>query len=138
MDRPRFKLHGIDCYSCVTTSEIPALLNRGYDYLILDMGHLAEADLPEFLRCERKLVLGSLAPWKSSSIQSFFERFNDNINLREGFYYIMRTGDSGELLRFSRAYHLPMHCIGCLPNISNPLKIKKEHFAFLEDLLSDQ
>lgn len=67
-----FHLNGIDYYSNVSSSDIPALLNMGYHYLIFDMGGFGEMDFQEFLRCDRKLILGSLAPWKSKTCQDFF------------------------------------------------------------------
>lgn len=127
-----FRLHGIDFYPHVSGSEIPALLNQGYDCLILDMGSLKEADISEFLRCDHKVVLGSLAPWKIWEYEDFFHQFKKTVNLGEGFYYLVQTGTVKSISRFSKAHHISMLAV---PFIKNPFRIEKELFLFLEELL---
>lgn len=133
MARPHFTFHGTDYYSCVNGSEIPALLNSGYDYLILDLGCLAEADRSEFLRCDCKLVLGSLSPWKVQHYREFFLHFRHTLNLGEGFCYLVQTGDQGDISGFSREQKIAMLSI---PFINNPFRIKKELFCFFDELLT--
>lgn len=128
-----FKFHGVDYYPHVSDNEIPALLNRGYDYLILDMGSLKEADLSEFLRCDRKLVLGSLAPWKIWTYEEFFRQFDKSVNLGEGFYYLAQTGTTKKIPQFSKTHHISMSGV---PFIKNPFHIEKELFLFLGTLLA--
>ena len=124
----RFQLHGVDYYPRISDSRIPELLNQGYDYLILDVGALDEANVPEFLRCDRKLVLGSLATWKLWKYEAFFQHF-DSINLGEGFDFLVQMGMYEHARRFSRAHHITMSQI---PFIQNPFRIEKELFPFLE------
>ncbi len=132
-ERPRFTLHRVDYYPRVRSSEIPSLLNRGYDYLILDMGALDEADVSEFLRCDRKLVYGSLAPWKLRKYEAFFEQFDHQLNLGEGFCYLVQTGNNETLSLFSREHHIRMQSV---PHIDNPFRIDKDLFLFFSALLS--
>lgn len=66
-----FRLHGVDYYPNLAPDAVPRLLNMGYDYLILDLGSLNESAAAEFLRCDRKIVLGSLALWKAWSYEEF-------------------------------------------------------------------
>ncbi len=110
-------------------------MNRGYEYLILDMGSLKEADLSEFLRCSRKLVLGSLAPWKIGNYQDFFEHFGNTLKLGEGFCYLVQTGTQKCIHDFSKKYLVSMQSV---PFIQNPFRIEKELFLFFEELLSEQ
>ncbi len=131
--RPCFTLHGTDYYSCVNGREIPSLLNSGYDYLILDMGCLNEADCSEFLRCDCKFVLGSLAPWKLQYYRKFFLHFNHTVNLGEGFCYLVQTGNQGDISGFSKEHHISMQSV---PFINNPFRIKKELFLFFDELLT--
>lgn len=128
-----FKLHGVDYYPHVAGNEVPALLNQGYDYLILDMGSMKEADHSEFLRCDRKLVLGSLAPWKIWTYEEFFRQFSNSVNLGEGFYYLAQTGTTKNIPQFSKAHHISMSGV---PFIKNPFQIEKELFLFLGTLLT--
>lgn len=130
-----FRLHGADYYPAVSEKDMPALLNLGYDYLILDMGTQDEGAFSEFLRCDRKLILGSLAPWKVWKYEAFFQKIGNNINLREGFDYLVQTGSKQEILLFSKAYRIKMQCV---PFIKNPFSIEKELFPFLGTLSSEQ
>ena len=123
-----FRLHGVDYYPHMSGSGIPALLNRGYDYLILDTGSLDEADVSELLRCDRKLVLGNLAPWKRWRYEAFFLHFH-SINLGEGFDFLVQMGMKENVTHFSKAHHIAMSQI---PFIQNPFRIEKELFPFLE------
>ena len=60
--RTYFRIHDVDYYPATGRDEFPALLNLGYRYLVLDFGSLSEADLTEFLRCDKKIIIGSVAP----------------------------------------------------------------------------
>lgn len=132
----RFHLSGIDYYSNISSNDIPALLNMGYHYLILDMGSFGEIDFQEFLRCDRKLVLGSLAPWKAKTNQEFFQYYSNTANLGEGFFYLVQTGDIKNILTFSKTYHISRRNIFQIPFIKNPFCIKKELFLLFQELLS--
>lgn len=133
---PHFHHCGIDYYPNITGSEIPTLFNMGYHYLIFDMGCFGESDFQEFLRCDRKLILGSLAPWKTKSYQDFFAYLGNITNLGEGLYYLVQTGNTKDILQFSKTYHISRRNIFQIPFIKNPFCIEKELFLFLQELLS--
>ena len=133
-ERPYFRFRGVDYYPRVNANEIPALLNQGYHFLILDIGSLAEADFSEFLRCDHKIILGGLAPWKTWKYEEFFRLFDNTINLGEGFDYLVQTGTiEKNLSRFSKSHHIYLSEV---PFIKNPFCIEKHLFAFLEDRLA--
>lgn len=125
----------MDYYPHVKSEEIPTLMNRRYDYLILDMGSQNEADLSEFLRCNRKLVLGSLAPWKVQSYLAFFDQFHHICNVRKDFCYFSQWGSEKDNRTFSKAHHISMQNI---PFIRNPFCIEKQLFLFFDGLLIER
>lgn len=132
--RPFFHFRGVDYFPRVSANEIPALLNQGYHTLILDMGCLNEADFSEFFRCDYKIVLGNLAPWKTWKYEEFFRLFDNTINLGEGFDYLLQTGTlTKNLSYFSKSHHISLSEI---PFIKNPFCIEKQLFAFLEERLA--
>lgn len=130
---PHFRLHGIDYYPKMTGSALPALLNQGYDYLILDLGSQKEADISEFLRCHRKLVLGSPALWKLWKYEEFFQSLGSSVNLGEGFCYLVQTGNTKNLTHTAKLHHVALSSI---PFIKNPFRIEKELFLFFDTLLT--
>lgn len=129
-----FRLHGVDYYPAVSENDVPALLNLGYDYLVLDVGTQDEGAFSEFLRCDCKLILGSLTPWKAWKYEAFFQKNGNHINLGEGFDYLVQTGTKQEVLRFSKTHHIKMQLV---PFINNPFSIEKELFPFLGTLSSE-
>lgn len=133
-ERPHIRLCNVDYYPAVTAEEIPPLLNRGYDFLILDAGTFNEHMLSEFLRCDRKLILGSLAPWKAWKYEACLQKLTDHINLGEGFDYLVQTGCTKEAASFSKTYHINMQAV---PFIKNPFHIEKELFPFLGALSTE-
>lgn len=128
-----FRLHGVDYYPNLAPDAVPRLLNMGYDYLILDLGSLNESAAAEFLRCDRKIVLGSLALWKTWSYEEFFKQFNNFTNLGEGYHYLVQVGTFQNHSVFSRQHSISMQEV---PFIKNPFHIEKEHFLFFDILLS--
>ncbi len=123
----------MDYYPQVLSSEIPSLLNLGYDYLIFDMGSLVEADIPEFLRCDRKLVYGSLASWKAPHYEAFFQQYDTYTNLGEGFCYLLQTGVNKTLSQFSKKHHIHLCTV---PFINHPFHISRDLFPFFTTILS--
>lgn len=131
-----FHLSGVDYYPNINSSDIPALLNMGYHYLILDMGSVWETDFQELLRCDRKLILGSLAPWKTNTWHTFFEAMNDRVNSGEGLYYLVQTGNLKSILSFSKTFQVSRRNIFQIPFIKNPFCIEKDLFLFFQELIS--
>lgn len=128
-----FRLHGVDYYPNLAPDAVPRLLNMGYDYLILDLGSLNESAAAEFLRCDRKIVLGSLALWKAWSYEEFFKQFDSFTNLGEGYHYLVQMGTFQNHSVFSRQHSISMQEV---PFIKDPFRIEKEHFLFFDGLLS--
>ena len=90
-DRTVFDIHGVDYYPDITPDELPELYNQGYHILLLDFGSFNECCINEFLRCDRKLVIGSLAPWNIRQYRELLESISHYTNLGEGFYCLTRT-----------------------------------------------
>lgn len=128
-----FLCHGADYYPCFNSEKLPYLLNCGYEYFILDFGNIQEADRQEFLRCDRKLVLGSMVPWKIQSFEHFFTTSYNEEAIGRGFTYLVQSGSYKNIVEFSKRHHITMQSI---PFIKNPFRIGKEHFSFLQEVVS--
>ena len=127
-----FSIYGADYYPAVHPDDIPLLLNADYSYYILDMGDAAQADWNEYLRCDRKLVIGSLAPWKENCYESLFSKYPTSLKNGDGFVYLVQTGNRHDMKDFAKKNGISMERIPFLPN---PFQIGREHFTFLEQLL---
>lgn len=60
-----FEDGGIQYYPDVKEEQIPILLNRAYDTILMDFGDAYEQFRMEMLRCERKVFLLNLNPWQT-------------------------------------------------------------------------
>ena len=127
-----FTIYDVDYYPAVSIGEIPQILNHGYCYLLYDFGVLTEANYNEFLRCDRKNVIGSLAPWKEQLYHKFIQSIFIGQKSGEDFYYLVLFGEGNDMQAFRKKYHLSMAQI---PFFKNPFHIEKEQFPFLQELL---
>ena len=50
---------------------MPEYIRQGYEYYIIDGGSEFYRIRREFLRCDRKLILVSLSPWKRKELEYF-------------------------------------------------------------------
>lgn len=127
-----FSIYDVDYYPAVSVGDVPQIFTLGYCYLLFDFGVLTDENLGEFLRCDRKIVIGSLAPWK----QDFYHEFIQSSYFRqkqwESFYYLVLFGETADIRNFRAKYHISMKQI---PFFKNPFHIEKEQFAFLQELL---
>lgn len=130
-----FRIYDVDYYPQLSYQAIPDLMNAGYQYLILDFGVITESAFREFIRCNRKLVIGSLCPWKQESFYGFFHHYNLE-KLRESFLFLSLYGKQADIWKLSRKTHTPHKYFQELPFLENPFHIEPKQFAFLEKLLN--
>ena len=85
-----FTIRGVDFWKNITEERALSLYNRGYDYLILDLGS-GERMKKELLRCQEKLVIGSGVPWREQDWTAYFETM-DGVGLTEDWNYVRTPG----------------------------------------------
>lgn len=129
-----FSIYGVDFYPLLGKQDIPALMNAGYDYLILDFGIASAAIFDEFLRCDKKLVLGSLSPWRQAHFYDFCQKQLKK-EQKEYFLFLVLHGEMHDILTFSKKCAISTKQFFSIPFIKNPFHITKEQFSFLEKLL---
>lgn len=121
------------CYcSCATAIRISELWNEGYDYMILDFGKDFPTYRAEFLRCEKKVVLGSLILWKKAYFDQRMETLKKEMHYETWDYYAL-FGIKEDKKEFKIDYGIS---IRTFPYIEDPFQIKKETYAFFQEALS--
>lgn len=130
-----FTIYDVDYYPLVSHQKIPELMNTGYQYLILDFGVITEAAFSEFIRCSRKLVVGSLSPWKQVSTYGFFHTY-DLKNISGSFLFLLSYSNNADIVKLSKKTGTPKKYIQKIPFLEEPFHITKEQFSFLEKLLN--
>ena len=129
-----FTIYGVDYYPLVDKQEIPVLMNAGYHYLIFVFGTISTDTFDELLRCDRKLILGSLAPWKDVPLYDFCRKYPKE-KQQTYFLFLVLFGEKQDIQTFSKKCTLSQRQVLSIPFIQNPFHITKEQFTFLEKLL---
>ena len=126
-------IYGVHYYPNVADSMIPDFTNAGYSCLLFDFGALSAEHTSEFLRCDSKIVIGSLAPWKKQTYHSFFQNRHFTQKQWECCHYLVLFGETTDILKMSGKYH---HSMQAIPFFQDPFHIRKELFSFLQQMLS--
>lgn len=129
-----FQIYGVDYYPNVKKDEIPALMNAGYELLLLDFGAFTSNSLDEFYRCDQKLLLISAACWRKTELSAFFTAY-PQIKYLESLFFMILYGTKPDLRKIAKSYSLPQKQLRPVPFLLNPFHIEKEQFSFFEELL---
>ncbi|MGN0341975.1 MAG: hypothetical protein ACI4DO_04200 [Roseburia sp.] len=101
------------------------------DTYIVDAGSDFYRSKNEFMRCDRKLVLMSLSPWKNQEVEQFMtyiykgEKWGNSVTL------FAHLGNKKDKKDFQKKYKIP---IFCCPYIEDPFHLKKTDVNFLRTL----
>ena len=60
-----WSLLGVDYFPAAESRELAACMDRGYRRILVDYGVLTEAAMLECVRCDQKMLVGSLSEWKA-------------------------------------------------------------------------
>ncbi len=130
-----FRFLGMDFYPEATFEQLPKLLGKPYACFVLDLGVLnpSSAACREFLRCQKKLVVGSVCPWKEARygkwMESFFSQYQ---NHSEEIILLGNLGIKEDILRFRRKYRVSVQTV---PFLENPFQLTPSDWSVLEKLL---
>ena len=116
----------------MTVSEIPEIYDAGYDYLLLDFGILTNQTSGEFLRCDQRIVIGSLSPWKAHSYHTFFQTYLATKKQQKCMLFLALSGEQKNIHKSIFRYPVSIQFI---PFFCDPFHIGKDLFPFLHTLL---
>lgn len=129
-----FRIYDVDYYPNVKKEALPALLNSGHEILILDFGCLSNDSMDELYRCDKKLILGSAAPWLLQSTYEHIMHYPQIKNM-ESLSLMIKNATNPDIAELARKLSLPHGKIHAVPFLPNPFHIEKEQFSFFEKLL---
>lgn len=124
----------MDYYPNVGKDLLTELINSDYAFLVLDFGVLSAQSIDDFYRCNRKFIIGSLAPWKRDNFFHFLKK-NITKNIKDSFYYLLQNGCKESAREFSKDANIPFYNLIFVPFLENPFHITNNEFSFLERLL---
>lgn len=131
--RDWFSLMGFSLYPEATFQKLSAILGNGYDYYILDMGTLTPNNCGELARCDKRLVVGDIAPWKRELFIRQWEPYLKNqIFDRHGVLLLGNSGIKETKIRVSIARDMTVLSV---PFLKNPFHLTSIDFPFFEEIL---
>lgn len=132
-DKRSFRYCGMDFFADVTFATLPAIMQKPFEYYILDMGVLNQNTIREFAQCDLCLILGSVCAWNSEAFGSFAGKFNkyytENPNR---FRFLGSLGIKENVTAFRRRYKVPVEIF---PYVENPFQLSSVDWRLIEDLL---
>lgn len=129
-ERTPFEIFKINYYPGVTKSQYVNICNMGYDNIVTDFGNEYRKSMEDFLRCDKKIVLGSINLWKYKKYLEFYEYIKNFPGV--GNWLFILSGDE-EDLRHIKAKHE----IETLSKefFANPYHISKKEVEYYEKIL---
>lgn len=127
----RHELLGIHYFTDVSIGKIAEVINSRYEAFVLDLGGDYAAAHEEFLRCDRKIVIGSISPWRITAYERFLKNIiaSENYERWEFLVYLPNLVDKKSI---QKRYGVNMISV---PLIENPFYLKKEDMIFLQKII---
>lgn len=127
----KFKHYGINFYTSVYVEKLPELIAKGYDYIVIDFSSDYFKGRSEFLRCNKKIVVGDVNPWNIINYYKFIERTSGECNC-DKWIYTATFGILKDKMTLGMDKRILVYKIPYNPDI---FKIKHNNLELMEKLL---
>lgn len=88
-----FSVNNVDYFASCTDDVLNMVAGRAYNFIILDMGASGGADMVEFNRCEKKLIICGSKPWETERLGDVFSLFPEDV--LKGYHYLFNFTAEG-------------------------------------------
>lgn len=123
----------ICCFSGRDTQTLS--LKEQYPVQVLDFGNDFQAAGRLFPLCDRKIIVGSLSPWKSDSYECFLTVLEKSGYPADSFSFLSRN-ENGQIVRkLKKEYGVT---ILPEPFFPDPYRIEQKYFEFFQKLVQEQ
>lgn len=125
-----FEYRGIDYFPYASEREILECENQGYQSIVVDFGCDYIQGRNEYLRCQKKLIVGSTSDWE---FEEFFEFLKwTEMERGKDWLYAAFLGGRKNRERLEKKMHLSVHSI---PYLESPYWIDETVLHFFHELL---
>lgn len=129
MDR-HFKLHGVTYYKNVHDKDIGTIMGSNYQCIIVDLGTDFNKGKNEFLRSDKKVIVGSKSQWKKHEIVNFLNGVHE---VKErNWTYILPFAKEKEISALRKEYDEPFYSFPFEPS---PFVISAKTVEILQKIL---
>lgn len=131
-DGNEFYYEGVACFPDVSAQELGLIYSMDFEYLILDLGTDSRAARAELMRCNGKLIVGSLCPWRKAGYYDYMKRLLETTGYRDMFTFLALFEDKIEIKKCRRTMKAQVQSI---PFIADPFQVKEQEAEFLHTLI---
>lgn len=71
-DEGYFKLNGIDFYKNADIRKLAQIMEKSYNFILLDFGEYESCDLVTLHKCTEKIIISGSKPWEIESVNNIF------------------------------------------------------------------
>ncbi|MFA9377054.1 MAG: hypothetical protein ACERKZ_09925 [Lachnotalea sp.] len=126
-----FEISRVTYYYNIQSDKVGEIYSKEHEYIIIDMGNDNLKQINEFLKCNIKIVIGNLNPWKNKKFIHIIENYIACDNL-EKVKYLVQFGLHDDVHQIENDYKI---CIYATPFEPDPFLIHGCNFEFFENLL---
>ena len=119
-------------YPYVSSEMIAHILARGYDSVVLDFGKDYSEYKEEFLRCDKKITVGSLLPWKRYYLEEFIRKSENVTGSAEWIYAVTHT-DSKTVAKEAKQLQKKLFVI---PYLEDPFYLSSEAMNITKSIIN--
>lgn len=123
-----FEWKKITVYPNFPKGRVAELRSGDYEVVIFDMGSCYYRIRTELLYCDKKLVLGSLAPWRKADYYEFVREEMEEDRHARGVVFFEKNGIKKEKKEFLRLLGQPVYSIPFLPEARLAEKSQRDMF----------
>lgn len=124
----------IDYYPDLKREEIPILMNRPYEKMIMDFGDAYLNFREELLRCDQKIFLLNLNPWQKFAAEKMIHATEDERWGRIKPFYLSVNAQKDVKKKVEKKYAVEIMEAPFLPN---PRAIPAEKFPCMDSMLGN-
>lgn len=126
-----FTVSDVSFYPVVRREEAINILSGEYDCIIMDFGSNYKEHLEEFMRCDLKIAVGSLVPWKRYYLEEFLYETDGIQGSLEWIYAVNHTLEKEAAL----AARQLKRRLTVIPYGRDPFYLSPEAMTFTQNLL---
>lgn len=82
-----FTLNGIDFYKNADIRKLGQVMEKSYNFILLDFGAYEKCDLVTLHRCSEKIIISGSKPWEIESVNTIFEMEEQEVIKDYIFYF---------------------------------------------------
>lgn len=124
-----FRILEVDYVEAAGAGELAACLNAEYHYIIVDFGEITETGLAECVRCDRKVMVGSMSEWQAGV---FLEEAGRAVKREKGWSYVTAFGSEETRREWEKMFRCP--CLR-IPVSEDAFAVTRTDMVFFETLL---